>query len=276
MRVRPVSPPGEEESGRAEGITPVPTFPPVICVTLGSDSAIPGCRSAAPMGSGGPPGQDRGSRPGRRRPPVRRPRGRAGDLVAEAHPRVRRRLAAGHRIEDPRACPAATVRHLAAAPVRERAAGTPPGRGGGEAADPAPRAAETDRMRGLLARLPARWARALGLGAVALRGRGAAAPARTRWRPGRAPASGARGAVRPGGGRAATAAGGGRPDRSAGPRAGPATSARPQWDARHRGVPRRPAGLREGLGWAGSTTARRPRGKGRTWALTCDDPVRRP
>ncbi|MFE2349953.1 RNA polymerase sigma factor [Kitasatospora cineracea] len=91
---------------------------------------------------------------------------RAEDLVAEAHLRVWRRLAAGHRIEDPRAYLATTVRHLAAAPVRERAAGTLPERVGGEAADPAPRVVETDRMRGLLAQLPARWARALWLSEV--------------------------------------------------------------------------------------------------------------
>ncbi|MFF4343370.1 RNA polymerase sigma factor [Kitasatospora sp. NPDC001540] len=94
-------------------------------------------------------------------------RWRAEDLVAEAHLRVWRRLADGHRIEDPRAYLAATVRHLAAAPVRERAAGELPGRAAGEeAADPAPRVAETDRMRGLLAQLPARWARALWLSEV--------------------------------------------------------------------------------------------------------------
>ncbi|MGW4804839.1 RNA polymerase sigma factor, partial [Kitasatospora sp. NPDC004272] len=94
-------------------------------------------------------------------------RWRAEDLVAEAHLRVWRRLAAGHRIEDPRAYLATTVRHLAATPVRERAAGELPERDGGEqAADPAPRVAETDRMRGLLAQLPERWAQALWLSEV--------------------------------------------------------------------------------------------------------------
>ncbi|MFB7948285.1 sigma-70 family RNA polymerase sigma factor [Kitasatospora phosalacinea] len=94
-------------------------------------------------------------------------RWRAEDLVAEAHLRVWRRLADGHRIEDPRAYLAATVRHLAATPVRERAAGELPGRAAGEeAADPAPRVAETDRMRGLLAQLPERWAQALWLSEV--------------------------------------------------------------------------------------------------------------
>ncbi|MFJ4675308.1 RNA polymerase sigma factor [Kitasatospora sp. NPDC088783] len=93
-------------------------------------------------------------------------RWRAEDLVAEAHLRVWRRIAAGHRIEDPRAYLAATVRHLAAAPVRERAVGVLPEPAGAASADPAPRVAETDRMRGLLAQLPERWARALWLAEV--------------------------------------------------------------------------------------------------------------
>ncbi|MFD8480900.1 cellulose binding domain-containing protein [Kitasatospora sp. NPDC059673] len=88
---------------------------------------------------------------------------RAEDLVAEAHLRVWRRLAAGQRIEDPRAYLATTVRHLAAAPVRERAAPDVPG---GESEDPAAGVAETDRMRRLLARLPERWAHALWLAEV--------------------------------------------------------------------------------------------------------------
>ncbi|MFF0297553.1 sigma-70 family RNA polymerase sigma factor [Kitasatospora sp. NPDC004614] len=88
---------------------------------------------------------------------------RAEDLVAEAHLRVWRRLAAGQRIEDPRAYLTTTVRHLAAAPVRERAAPDVPG---GESADPAAGVAETDRMRRLLARLPERWAHALWLAEV--------------------------------------------------------------------------------------------------------------
>ncbi|BAJ28672.1 MULTISPECIES: cellulose binding domain-containing protein [Kitasatospora] len=93
-------------------------------------------------------------------------RWRAEDLVAEAHLRVWRRLADGHRIEDPRAYLATTVRHLAALPVRERVVGELPDEGGAEAADPAPRVAETDRMRGLLAQLPERWAQALWLSEV--------------------------------------------------------------------------------------------------------------
>ncbi|MEV7124362.1 RNA polymerase sigma factor, partial [Kitasatospora griseola] len=85
-------------------------------------------------------------------------RRRAEALVAEAHLRVWRRLAAGQRIEDPRACLATTVRHLAAAPVREKAVPDVPG---GESGDPAAGVAETDRMRRLLAQLPERWAHAL-------------------------------------------------------------------------------------------------------------------
>ncbi|MFD5564664.1 RNA polymerase sigma factor [Kitasatospora griseola] len=83
---------------------------------------------------------------------------RAEDLVAEAHLRVWRRLAAGQRIEDPRAYLATTVRRPAAAPVRERAVPDVPG---GESGDPAAGVAETDRMRRLLAQLPERWAHAL-------------------------------------------------------------------------------------------------------------------
>ncbi|WP_180290473.1 sigma-70 family RNA polymerase sigma factor [Streptomyces sp. TLI_171] len=93
-------------------------------------------------------------------------RWKAEDLVAEAHLRVWHRLAAGQRIEDPRAYLATTVRHLAAAPVREKAAADLPGGPAGGAEDPAPRVAETDRMRGLLAQLPERWAQALWLSEV--------------------------------------------------------------------------------------------------------------
>ncbi|MFJ1794918.1 RNA polymerase sigma factor [Kitasatospora griseola] len=88
---------------------------------------------------------------------------RAEDLVAEAHLRVWRRPAAGQRIEDPRAYLATTVRHLAAAPVREKAVPDVPG---GESGDPAAGVAETDRMRRLLAQLPERWAHALWLAEV--------------------------------------------------------------------------------------------------------------
>ncbi|MFD7644212.1 sigma-70 family RNA polymerase sigma factor [Kitasatospora sp. NPDC059795] len=90
-------------------------------------------------------------------------RWQAEDLVAEAHLRVWRRLAAGQRIEDPRAYLATTVRHLAAVPVRET---TRPEVPGGESEDPAATVAETDRMRRLLAQLPERWAHALWLAEV--------------------------------------------------------------------------------------------------------------
>ncbi|WP_051653068.1 sigma-70 family RNA polymerase sigma factor [Kitasatospora cheerisanensis] len=87
----------------------------------------------------------------------------AEDLVAEAHLRVWRRLAAGQRIDDPRAYLATTVRHLATAPVREKAAPDLPG---GATEDHAAGVAETDRMRRLLAELPDRWAHALWLAEV--------------------------------------------------------------------------------------------------------------
>ncbi|KDN85181.1 hypothetical protein KCH_30000 [Kitasatospora cheerisanensis KCTC 2395] len=60
------------------------------------------------------------------------------------------------------------------------------------------------------------------------------------------------------------------------PREGAVRAERGEWDARHRGVPSPRSGPREELGWAGSTTARRPRETGLAQALTCDDPVRRP
>ncbi|KIQ62263.1 hypothetical protein TR51_24455 [Kitasatospora griseola] len=70
--------------------------------------------------------------------------------------------------------------------------------------------------------------------------------------------------------------GGVRGERPAVPREGVVRAARPEWDARHRTSATPWSAPRKGLGWAGSTTARRPRETGLEPALTCDDPVRRP
>ncbi|GAA4850953.1 hypothetical protein GCM10023235_29980 [Kitasatospora terrestris] len=84
----------------------------------------------------------------------------AEDLVAEAHLRVWQRIAAGHRIDDPRAYLATTVRNLATAP-REAADPLPAAPGSAPGADPADRVAEVARLRDLLGRLPERWAQVL-------------------------------------------------------------------------------------------------------------------
>jgi len=96
----------------------------------------------------------------------------AEDLVAEAHLRVWRRVAAGHRIDDPRAYLATTVRNLSTAPRETTAAREPgvdlsdPADGDQDWGDPAGRVAELDRLRELLGALPERWARALWLAEV--------------------------------------------------------------------------------------------------------------
>ncbi|MFG2823566.1 sigma-70 family RNA polymerase sigma factor [Kitasatospora sp. NPDC048365] len=89
----------------------------------------------------------------------------AEDLVAEAHLRVWQRIAAGHRIDDPRAYLATTVRNLATVP-REAVDPFPAEPGPAPGADPADRVAEVARLRDLLGRLPERWAQVLWLAEV--------------------------------------------------------------------------------------------------------------
>ncbi|MEI5101106.1 sigma factor [Streptomyces sp. PmtG] len=98
----------------------------------------------------------------------------ADDLVAEAHFRVWRRLAAGHEIENVPAYLTTTVRHLAVSvgqaaaketPLDPRSAGAAEAVGvtaGGEG-DPADRVSSVDLLTRVLGQLPERWVKALWL-----------------------------------------------------------------------------------------------------------------
>ncbi|MFE0102352.1 sigma factor [Streptomyces sp. NPDC059009] len=100
----------------------------------------------------------------------------ADDLVAEAHFRVWRRLAAGHEIENVPAYLMTTVRHLASAVGRSAARETPHDPQAAEpvervsvhghhddAADPATRLGSVDLLARVLDQLPERWVQALWL-----------------------------------------------------------------------------------------------------------------
>ncbi|MGD6741167.1 sigma factor [Streptomyces sp. BH106] len=106
----------------------------------------------------------------------------ADDLVAEAHFRVWRRLAAGHDIDNVAAYLTTTVRHLAASAGRGAARETPLdphagvepvqvsngahvsyGSGGYGDQDPATRASAVDLLSQVLGQLPQRWVKALWL-----------------------------------------------------------------------------------------------------------------
>ncbi|MGY0020668.1 sigma factor [Streptomyces sp. cg35] len=98
----------------------------------------------------------------------------ADDLVAEAHFRVWRRLAAGHAIDNVAAYLTTTVRHLAATAGRGAARETPldphdgvesapAAFGAHEDQDPAVRAAGVDLLARVLGQLPERWVKALWL-----------------------------------------------------------------------------------------------------------------
>lgn len=99
----------------------------------------------------------------------------AEDLVAEAYFRVWRRLSAGHRVDDPSAYLATTIRNLAATVGREpRELPQQPdeawrwadGTSAAATADPQQRVAYVDLLAEVMKQLPDRWAEALWLAEV--------------------------------------------------------------------------------------------------------------
>ncbi|HEV2346302.1 MAG TPA: sigma-70 family RNA polymerase sigma factor [Actinocrinis sp.] len=99
----------------------------------------------------------------------------AEDLVAEAHFRVWRRIAAGHRVDDPAAYLATTIRNLAATVGRaprelpqqpDEAWRWADGTSAAATADPQQHVAYVDMLAEVMKQLPDRWAEALWLAEV--------------------------------------------------------------------------------------------------------------